>query len=299
MIKVLIVGSNHFIEQESKKIINKIQDADIETFFGDELNKSEFFSFVNSVSLFGNEKIAFVRNAHSIKELDEFIKSLENCIETNVIIIGNQDNIKNPENIVKGSSFTLLKDKIKKPTKNQVIEIFKQEKMDITSFDASNIFDMCQGDMVLIEKEAEKFALYKHTNPDVTVSELIEFISGEKQEPIYKVVDAFSQRQTANAYRIYETIPKNEENLRLLFYSLSKRIQNLYYAFISDKLINEYQDFVKRNIIDHRRFWTREELSNIISLLSTFDVEMKTGLKQIENAVNEIITLSGIKNYKK
>ncbi len=298
MIKVLIIGSNHFVEQESSKIINSIDDADIETYFGDELNKneSEFFSFVNSVSLFGNQKIAYIRNTQDIKELDNFIKSLESCIETNLIITGNKDSIKNAEKLVKNTSFNLIKDKIIKPTPNQVIEIFKKKNLTISSFNAEIIFDMCQGNMVMVENEAEKLAIYKHSNKDISIGELIEFASGEKQEPIYKITEAFSARRTREAFNIYSSIQKNDANLRSLFFALSKRAYNLYYSYFSDKFINEYQEFVKKNILDHRRLWNKHEVSNLIANISKFDIEIKTGLKQVENAVNEILAISGIKN---
>lgn len=298
MIKVLIIGSNHFVEQESSKIINSIDEADIETYFGDELNKNEsdFFSFVNSVSLFGNQKIAYIRNAHDIKGLDNFIKSLESCIETNLILTGDKNSIKDAEKLVKNTSFNLIKEKIIKPTPNQVIEIFKKKNLDISLFNARIIFDMCQGNMVMIENEAEKLAIYKYSNQDIPISELIEFASGEKQEPIYKITDAFSARRTREAFKIYSSIQKNNENLRSLFFALSKRAYNLYYSYFSDKLINENQDFVIKNISDHRRLWTKREVSNLITNISKFDIEIKTGLKQVENAINEILTISNIKN---
>ena len=65
MIKAFIVGSSYFIDTESAKLIASVKDADKETFFCDELNKSELYSFVNSVNLFGDPKIALIRNAHT------------------------------------------------------------------------------------------------------------------------------------------------------------------------------------------------------------------------------------------
>ncbi len=295
MIKVFIIGSNHFVENESSKLIEKIGQSDIETYFGDELNRNDFFSFVNSVSLFGDPKIAFVRNAHNIKNLDDFLKNLESCIETHLIFTADINSIKKPQELVKGLSFSLIEEKIKKPTAAQVIEVFKSKNIDISSFNASIVLDMCQNDMNIVAQEAEKFFLYKQSNPDITSAQLIEFVSGEKQEPIYKIVEAFSARRTSESFRIYSTIQKNDANLRSLFFAINKRIINLYFSYISDILVNEYQDFVKRNIADHRRFWSKEELSDLISLTSNFDTEIKTGKKQVENAVNELLAISNIR----
>ena len=96
MKKVLIVGSSHFVETESANIIKTIQDADVETFFGDEMDKSEFYSFINSVSLFGDPKVAFIRNLHLMKNISEFILSMESCNETHIILGADKNSVKTP-----------------------------------------------------------------------------------------------------------------------------------------------------------------------------------------------------------
>ncbi len=296
MTKVFISGTNHFIEAESAKIISSLKDADTETYFGDELDKNEFYSFINSVSLFGNPKIAFIRNAQNIKNPAEFIKTLESCTETHIIIGADKDGLKDPAKLLKGTSFTLIRDKEEKGSPKQVIRIFKEKGMDISMFNAQQIFDMTGGDMVMAENEAEKFAVYRLSDENVSAAELMEFASGEKQEPVYKLVEAFSGRRTSEAFRIYSTIQKTDANLRSVFFALSKRIINLYFSHISESLINEYQDFVKRNISEHRRYWPRKEAAAMVGKASELDADIKTGRKLPENAVNELITLSGIRD---
>lgn len=297
MKKVLLAGTNHFVETQSAKIIKSIKDADVEVFFADELNKNEFYSFINSVSLFGDPKVAFVRNVHNIKDCADFIKSLESCTETHIILAADKEQLKNPEKLVKNTSFTLIADKNEKASPNQIIEIFKKKGMDISPFNAEHIFDITGGNMTMAENEAEKMAIYKLSNENLSTAELIGFASGEKQEPIYKIVNAFSGRRASEAFRIYSTIQKTDANLRILFYALTKRVINLYFSHISDSLIDERQDFIKRNISNDRRFWSRKETAFMITKISKLDEDIKTGKKTPENAVNELIAVAGMKNH--
>lgn len=319
MIKAFIVGSSYFIDTESAKLIASVKGADKETFFCDELNKSELYSFVNSVNLFGDPKIALIRNAqHFAKKtknadkpekadkLDEFVKSLSSCTETHIIIAADKDGIKNPADVIKGTDFKLIKeepvkgypDEVRRIYQSQVKQIFKEKGVNISPEAALQIFEQTGGDMTMAKSEAEKFAIYMGSDKNISADELMAFSCGEKEESIYKLVDAFSEKETKEALCLYSSIPKTDDSLFPLFSALSKRITNIYFSYIDESLINEAYDFAKRKIIDYRRrhCWRRDEAAAMIGKAAELDLDIKTGRKLPENAINELIILSAKEN---
>lgn len=56
MEKYFITGSSYFIDKNIKLFTPKDDNLDLEIFFGDELNKEDFLSYINSVDLFEAQK---------------------------------------------------------------------------------------------------------------------------------------------------------------------------------------------------------------------------------------------------
>ncbi|MDE7314921.1 MAG: hypothetical protein K2N11_04385, partial [Mucispirillum sp.] len=86
MEKYFITGSSYFIDKNIKLFTPKDDDLNLEIFFGDELNKENFLSYINSVDLFGCPKAAIVRNAGRIKDIEQFAEIISKCLETTLII---------------------------------------------------------------------------------------------------------------------------------------------------------------------------------------------------------------------
>ena len=86
MEKYFITGSSYFIAKNIKLFTPQDEDSDLEIFFGDELNKEEFLSCINSMDLFGNPKAAVLRNAARVKDIKQLAESMSKCTETTLII---------------------------------------------------------------------------------------------------------------------------------------------------------------------------------------------------------------------
>ena len=76
MNKIFITGSSYFVDKNIKDNLSDDEDASLEIFFGDELDKTEFFSYINSIDLFGSEKYAVLRNAGKIKDLEALVTNV-------------------------------------------------------------------------------------------------------------------------------------------------------------------------------------------------------------------------------
>ncbi len=86
MEKYFITGSSYFIDKNIKLFTPKDDNLDLEIFFGDELNKEDFLSYINSVDLFGSPKAAIIRNAGRIKDIEHLAEIMSKCSETTLII---------------------------------------------------------------------------------------------------------------------------------------------------------------------------------------------------------------------
>ena len=90
MEKYFITGSSYFIDKNIKLFTPKNEDLEMEIFFGDELNKEDFLSYINSVDLFGSPKAAIIRNAGRIKDIEQLaeISMDENPDSYKVTLVG-------------------------------------------------------------------------------------------------------------------------------------------------------------------------------------------------------------------
>ena len=86
MNKIFITGSSYFVDKNIKDNLSDDEDASLEIFFGDELDKTEFFSYINSIDLFGSEKYAVLRNAGKIKDLEALVTAIKVARKTNKIL---------------------------------------------------------------------------------------------------------------------------------------------------------------------------------------------------------------------
>ena len=190
MNKIFITGSSYFVDKNIKDNLSDDEDASLEIFFGDELDKTEFFSYINSIDLFGSEKYAVLRNAGKIKDLEALVTAMAKTTECNLIISDvakdkiDQQAIK----LFKNNGFSVIAEEQKKTraTIDDVIQIFKAKKILLNYNQAELIFNKCFNNLSMVEHEADKMEIYILTKKEnVPVNVLLEEVSGEKEETIF------------------------------------------------------------------------------------------------------------------
>ena len=67
--KYIISGSNFFVEKNVKRILSAHDDPEIMTYYGDDFDKGDFFTFIYSLPLFSSIKIAVVKNSEKIRNI--------------------------------------------------------------------------------------------------------------------------------------------------------------------------------------------------------------------------------------
>lgn len=296
MDKYFIHGSSYFIDKNIKLLTPKNEELDLEIFFGDEINKEEFLTFINSINLFGNPKVAIVRNAYKIKDIKQLVSNMAKSTEAILIITSPiQDKIdQSLIKIFKDNNFKVIAEEQKKSktTIYDVIEIFKERNIKLNNIQAEIILNKCFNNLSMVLNEADKFQIYLLGHPENTdINKLIDELSGEKEETIFALTDAFGNRDIKNALKIYTTMDNSYDNNFKIFFALSKRIMQIYLLFLDESYLKQVHPFMLGKIKEQKNKWNIKDIIKIIDKISSLDKDIKTGLKTIDNAViTEIIS---------
>lgn len=297
MNKIFITGSSYFVDKNIKDNLSDDEDASLEIFFGDELDKTEFFSYINSIDLFGSEKYAVLRNAGKIKDLEALVTAMAKTTECNLIISDvakdkiDQQAIK----LFKNNGFSVIAEEQKKTraTIDDVIQIFKAKKILLNYNQAELIFNKCFNNLSMVEHEADKMEIYILSKKEnVPVSVLLEEVSGEKEETIYALTDNFGMRNIAGTLKIYKTMDNSSDNNFKIFFALTRRIFQLYLLYLDIDFLKRVPDFQVTKIKEQQKKWKQKEVIQIIDKISELDKDIKTGIINIDNAVISLILLA-------
>lgn len=290
MEKYFITGSSYFIDKNIKLFTPKDDDLNLEIFFGDELNKEYFLSYINSIDLFGSPKAAVIRNAGRIKDIEQFAEVMSKCSETTLIITTPvKDKIdQSLVKIFKNNNFKVFVEEQKKTkvTIYDVIDIFKEKNIKLNQDQAEILLSKCLNNLSMVLHEAEKFETYILGQKEkVSISTLLEQISGEKEETIFALTDAFGMRDVKTAIKIYSTMEQSYDSHFKIFFALSKRITQLYLLHINEDYLKSVHPFQLSKIKEQQKKWKIKEIVKAIDTVSELDKDIKIGLKSIDNAV--------------
>lgn len=290
MEKYFITGSNYFIDKNIKLFTPKDEDLSIEIFFGDELNKEEFLSYINSIDLFGSPKAAILRNAGRVKDIEQLAEIMSKCSETTLIITTPvKDKVEQSLlKIFKNNNFKVFAEEQKKAkaTLYDVIDIFKEKNIRLSQDQADILLSKCLNNLSMVAHEADKLETYILGQKEkVPVTTLLDQLSGEKEETIFALTDAFGMRDVKTALKVYSTMDNSYDSNFKIFFALSKRILNIYLLFIDEEYLQSMHPFQLSKIKEQQKKWKIKDLLKMIDNISELDKDIKTGLKSIDNAV--------------
>ncbi len=291
MKKLLIIGQQSFIDMTLSKELPKEDDVDVEVYFGDELdNMSEVYAYINSTSLFGDDKYALLRKAEKLKDIESFVEISKNCIETNILVCAESLTAKFT-NLFKAAGYSVLVEpKNNGATNADVREIFKNQGLEISLGSATQIITQTRGDFSLIKQEAEKMSLFLADSENKSVNHLLEHITDDSEEKVFGIIDAFSEKKSKVALSILNKIHGDDELVSQAFFMISSRMIDIYYASINNRLLSGKADFVIKKTNGYKRYWERRELAKYIGYISSLDADIKTGKKTFRDALTELIS---------
>lgn len=288
--KYIIVGGSFFQKEKVKEIVKDIDESNIRSFFADELDKEEFFEYLYSFPLFGDKNIAILRDAEKIKDKD-LIPSLINVTENIVIILFNSDKPKEDEFKKYKDHFNLILELKKAVTPQLIQEMFEQDGFKISFDTAKYILDVANRDINVIQNEIDKIKIYFNYNKPKNDEELISIISFSKNESIYDFLKVFFSRDATRSLNLLNEIIKGGENIERIFYELSRHIISMFLYSISPGLVNEYT-YTIHNYKDFLSRWDKDEIAEIISILTEVDYHVKTGREEYLQGMYRLIAFA-------
>ena len=297
MERIFITGSSYFVDKHIKECLPDTDDISLEIYFGDELDKTEFFSYINSINLFGSEKFAVLRNVCKIRDLEVLVAAMSKTTECNLILsdVAKEKIDQKIIKLFKNNGFTVIAEEQKKTraTIDDVIHIFKTKNIVLNYNQAELIFNKCFNNLSMVEHEADKMELFLLSRKEnVPVNILLEEISGEKEETIYALTDTFGMRNVAGTLKIYKTMDNSSDNNFRIFFALTRRVFYLYLLYIDIEFLKRVPDFQAVKIKEQQKKWNQKEIVKIIDRISELDKDIKTGIINVDNAVISLILLA-------
>ncbi len=220
---------------------------------------------------------------------------MSKCSETTLIITAPvKDKIdQSLVKIFKNKNFKVFVEEQKKAkaTIYDVIDIFKEKNIKLSQEQAEIMLSKCLNNLSMVLHESEKLETYILGKKEkISVSTLLDQLSGEKEETIFALTDAFGMRDIKTALKVYSTMDNSYDSNFKIFFALSKRIMQLYLLNIDEDHLKQVHPFQLSKIKEQQKKWKIKEIVKAIDIISELDKDIKIGLKSIDNAVLSAIT---------
>jgi DNA polymerase III delta subunit len=287
----IIIGSNAYINDKINEILNN-SDVELITFFGDEFDREEYFSFIFTPSLFFDFKVAIIKNAEKYNDIIEIIKESTKENNNKKIICFPPESEKILNNLKETKNITLFKEEKKtyKDQINEVIKRFKQINVNISQDDAREIYEMLGRNIELIQNEIEKLSLYCYNKTSPTKEEIFNIINISQYNVAFKFIDAICNKNKREVIRLYEQLKESHTNMNMLFYMLVKQVKDILLYKISPSFVTG-QTFMIEKISKAAKLWSMVELKKIFEKLLNCDYYLKRSSIKAEHLIFDIINL--------
>lgn len=288
-----IAGSNYFQQEQLRIITETIDDCETESFAADDFAQEFFFSFINSPSLFHENKAAVVKKADKLKDIAGVIAKCARCMETNLIFMSDETKIsKDLSKALKESNFeTVIEKKASKfDTRSKILQMFTDADFRIDSASAEEINEIFQGDLTQIENEIQKLSIYFAYKKPQSSSEIINAVTARKQDNIFTFIDAYTARRRNTCNTLLDSFISSGENLNILIVMLFKRMRDLYLFMELKEQLKENRPWMLEKLKSGSRVWKKDELIKFYGLYSELDYKIKTGQISVENYLITLIS---------
>lgn len=287
-----IAGSDFFQEEELKKILDNIEDCETEGFSAEDFSPEFFFNFINTPSMFQENKAAIIKSAHKVKGIGDVITKCANCVESTLIFMSAETKLnKEITKALKEAKFeSLIEKKARKyDLTGRISQMFADADFRIDSSSAMEINEIFEGDLKQISNEIEKLTLYFAYKKPNSASEIMEAVTARKQDSIFTFIDAFTARQRKSCITLLQGFINTDENLNILINLLFRRMKDLYlYINLKDQL-KENRPWMLDKLKSGARSWKKDELIKLYGLFSELDYKLKTGQVSAQNYLTTLI----------
>lgn len=295
MVYVLYGKIQYLIDQESKKILNGIDDINITKYNLSNTLLDNIINDANSMSLFSEKKGIVIENAYIFtastkKELEQntdgLLQYLDNInTDTILIFVVNEEKIderKKITKLIRKNGYVIEFNST--DTKKIVKDLFDDYVIDDATINF--MIDRVGDNITLLDSEINKIKIYKDTNKEITKEDIVLLTSKSLEENNFKLIDAVVNKNKSLALSLYnDRIKLNEEPIAIIV-ALANQIRIMYQ--VKQLYMNGYTEGNIASILGIHPYrvklaaqnsskYDSDLLLSYIKRLSDLDINIKTG----------------------
>lgn len=259
----------------------------------DDFSQEFFFNFINTPSMFQENKAAIIKGANKIKGIGEILAKCSNCIETHLIFMSPEVKLtKEISTPLKAAKFevTLEKKATKYDLTGKISSMFSEAGFKIDSSSASEINEIFEGDLKQISNEVEKLSIYFAYKKPNSPADIINAVTARKQDNIFTFIDAFTARKRKTCSILLNNFIASGENLNILNALLFKRVRELYLFMNLREQVKENRPWMLDKLKAGAKAWKHEDLIRLCTLYAELDYKKnKTGQISIDNYMTNLV----------
>ncbi|MGI9533500.1 MAG: DNA polymerase III subunit delta [Thermodesulfobacteriota bacterium] len=300
---MLFQGSQSFLIDREIEEIRKVKsqtnpELNYLTFHLDTDPLVNVIETVNTVSMFGEQKLIIAKNSESLKSKD--IAILNSYIEkpspdTCLVLISRETNkpkLKKNSHL-KTRNFNKI-DMVESKIRNEA-ELLG---INISRKACNELYRLIGDDFTLINNELIKISNYFGNKKLIDEKDIENFILKRKEEDIFNLINTISNRETKSAVRILKNLENEKYEPLSIVSTLSWRMRQIWQVKElqnmkkSDKEIAEMMKITSGAVYYIKKQsnkFSAKSLSEIISKLKTLDTELKSLSQDKYNLVNRFV----------
>ncbi|MBB6454337.1 DNA polymerase-3 subunit delta [Salirhabdus euzebyi] len=323
-IYLLFGNETYLIQDLQQKIIQKVLDEpergmNLSTFDLEETPIQEAILDAETFPFFGEKKVLLLKNANLFKanpdktKVEHDLKSLEQYMQepvdyTVIIFVAPYEKVDERKKIVKQmkqmGSMVKCEPPKEKELKSWIEMLLKNMNVHMENAAIQLLMNEVGSDLMAIQKELEKFSHYVEDKEPITIDIVKQLVSRHVESSTFTMVDAVMNQNIAEAIATFKDLmKKNEEPIAMLALFASqirlilqcKLLKGKGYSKPQmDKQIKAHPYAIKM-ALDRERFFSVEQLYEMVSVLTKTDEQMKRGKVEKELAFElllyQLITL--------
>lgn len=289
-----IAGSDYFIQEETKKILDAVEDCETETFSGEDFSAELFFNFINTPALFSENKAALVRNSDKIKDAAGVIEKCAECIESLLIFTSSEPKTdKAVTQALKKAGFTVSAEAkaSKFDISSRILQMFNNAGFKIDSAAAQELNEIFEGDLKRISGEIEKLSIYFAYKKPNSAADILSAVTARKQDSIFTFIDAYTERRRKTCAVLLNSFIQSGENLNILINLLFRRMREVYLYQNMKEAVKENRPWMLDKIKAGVRAWKHDDMINLTGKFAELDYKLKTGQTSADGYLTTLISL--------
>jgi len=258
-----------------KTIIQKFNDYEISSFFGDETNVEEIINYLKSSDIFKKrKKIAMVKDFEEMKNWKQLLKINENKVILYSSLNFYENNLKKLESLVENfikknitkieNCVIVLMPYLNKDEKRKwIIQKLKSLNINLNAYQIEKLVQVLPNDLKTCSNEIEKIYLSGEENFDMIISNF-------EEKKIYEFLNYLQNFDFLNSIKLFENTKFIESNSYIL-----RTLLNLLYE---KENLNEQikPSFIIKQLKKINQFYSKEDILKLIYQSLLTDKAYKT-----------------------